>query len=91
MGATEGNWDLGALKQQLLGPAQQPGEIHLAAGGRVGAVQSTDRLMAPALHTIEFALLSLPALGKDLSSSGLGSAGPDSIKRDEGAQPRQMT
>jgi hypothetical protein len=48
--------------------------------------QSTDRLMAPTLHTIEFALLRLLALGKDLSpwelswtprATGPGPAKPD--------------
>lgn len=54
--------------------------------------QSTDRLMAPALYTIEFALLSLLALGKGLFSwklswtlraTGPGPSGFDSIRRNE--------
>lgn len=46
---------------------EQQGQARLAEG-REGGNRSTDRLMAPALHTIEFAFLSLPALGKGLSS-----------------------
>lgn len=60
--------------------------------GKRGGNRSIDRLMAPALHTIEFAFLSLPALGKGLSSwelswtsrvTGYGSARPDSLRRNE--------
>lgn len=60
--------------------------------GAVGVPQSTDRLMAPALYTIEFALLSLLALGKGLFSwelswtpraTGPGPSGLDSIRRNE--------
>lgn len=66
-------------------PTKQSGQAWLEEG-RQGGNRSTDRLMVPALHTIEFALLSLPALGKGLSSwelswtpraTGPGPARPD--------------
>lgn len=68
-------------------PTKYPGQA-LLEEGREGGNRSTDRLMALALHTIEFALLSLPALGKGLSwelswiprATGPGSARPDSIR-----------
>ena len=81
-GAAGGLWDGGRLFSGR-GSLNRPG---WPRGERVGALQSTDRLMAPALHTIEFALLSLLALGKGLSSwelswtpraTGPRLAGPD--------------
>lgn len=77
-----GGWD----------PTEQPGQAQHSEG-REGGNRSTDRLMAPALPTIEFALMSLPALGKGLSSrelsrtprtTGPGSVRPDLIRRNEG-------
>lgn len=73
-----GSWDLAE--------ASWTGLAGRGEGSGVGAM-STDRLMVPALHTIEFAL-SLPALGKGLSwelswtprATGPGSAKPDHQK-----------
>ena len=88
-GAAGGLWDGGRLFSGR-GSLNRPG---WPRGERVGALQSTDRLMAPALHTIEFALLSLLALGKGLSSwelswtpraTGPRLAGPDWIRRNKG-------
>lgn len=51
----------GPLGLGVWDPTEQPGR---GEGGH----RSTDRLMAPALHTIGFALPSLPALGKGRAS-----------------------
>lgn len=70
------------------------------SGERQGGLQSIDRLMAPALHTIQFALLSLLALGKGLSSwepswtpraTGPRLAGPDWIRRNKGCGTRRQS
>lgn len=91
-GSLQGGGRLGSRRGSLDRLIWQRGE-------RVGAPQSTDRLMPPALHTIEFALLSLLALGKGLFSwelswtpraTGPGSAGPDSIRRNEGHEAHRQ-
>lgn len=79
---------LGMVGGWNLGEVAWTGQL-AEGGGGVGLLKYTDRLMAPALHTIEFAPL---ALGKGLSSwelsctpraTGPGSAGPDSIRRNK--------
>lgn len=79
-------------------PPEQPGQAWLEER-REGGNRSTDRLMAPAVHTIEFALLSLPALGKASPGSSAGppepqglpgSARPDSVRSSEGHRGHKL-
>lgn len=102
----EGQRRLGTVREEqkargvvgVWDPSEQPGQAPLEEG-REGENGSTDRLMAPAMHTIEFALLSLPALGEGLSSwelswtpraTGPGPARPDWIRRNEGRRAHRQ-
>lgn len=93
VGGLRGRGQEAGIWQRQLGQARLVGAVGWA-------LQSTDRLMAPALHTIEFVLLRLLALGKGFSfwelswtprATGPRSAKPDSIRRNEGRRAHRQS